>query len=200
MSENDKTCCKSVHHKQKFCPHGVAYYFVDTTGRFTCFKGVGAAGVAGLFTASGVPRPELNVDANDWEVDKYDFSSSYLVGVASRLSTSILLGRGELERDLFSPEGSDFLTQSNFLFSTTVDGSASICTTGREVSNPTAIFLETAFTTVAGGFGLATLLDAEVGIAFETFGFLGGLSWTSCCGFERSSFKAFSASKWNLGI
>ena len=123
------------------------------------------------------------------------------MGVASKLSTSILLGRGEFERDLFSPEpASDFRTHSNFLFSTTADGSASICTTGKEVSNPTAMFLETAFTTVAGGFGLATLLDAEVGIAFETLGFLGGLSWISCCGFERSSFKAFSASKLTLGI
>ena len=63
-------------------------------------------------------------------MDKYHgfpfFPFCYLVGVASKLSTSILLGRGEFERDLFSPEVSDFLTLSNFLFSTTADGSASI--------------------------------------------------------------------------
>ena len=97
---------------------------------FTCFKGVGAAGVAGLFTASGVPRPELFDETNYcWHGQILWFSIfpfCYLVGVASKLSTSILLGRGEFERDLFSPEVSDFLTLSNFLFSTTADGSASI--------------------------------------------------------------------------
>merc|ERR1719322_605504 len=55
----------------------------------TCFSGVGAAGVADVFETSGVPRPEL-------------------VGVASKLSTSILLGKGEFERDLFSPPESSF--------------------------------------------------------------------------------------------
>ena len=97
------------------------------------------------------------------------------MGVASKLSTSILLGKGEFERDLFSPLESSFLTLSNFLFSTTGNGSASICTTGREVSNPTAMFLETAFTTVAGALGLAALAVVG-GIVLETLAFLGGLS------------------------
>ena len=97
------------------------------------------------------------------------------MGVASKLSTSILLGKGEFERDLFSLPESSFLTWSNFLFSTTGNGSASICTTGREVSNPTAMFLETAFTTVAGALGLAALTVVG-GIVLETLGFFGGLS------------------------
>ena len=149
-----------------------------------------------MFETSGVPRPELNRSSR-LKSSRWSLICCYLVGVASKLRTSILLGKGEFERDLFSPPESSFFTLSNFLFSTTGNGSASICTTGREVSNPTAMFLETAFTTVAGALGLAALAVVG-GNVLETLGFFGGLSWISCCGFVRSSFRAVSASKLHL--
>ena len=127
-----------------------------------------------MFETSGVPRPELKRSSR-LKSSRWSLICCYLVGVASKLSTSILLGKGEFERDLFSLPESSFLTLSNFLFSTTGNGSASICTTGREVSNPTAMFLETAFTTVAGALGLAALAVLG-GIVLETLGFFGGLS------------------------
>ena len=149
------------------------FSYSTTTSSFsflitTCLRGVGLAGVA----ASGVPLPEV-------------------VGVPSRLSTSIRLGSGELERDLLPP---DSRTVSTFLCSRAAGsvvemvgglvglvsreaGSVGLPADTDGPSNPITRFLATAaFTTGTSGVTAGGWKDLFVSVILFTRGFFGGLS------------------------